>query len=333
MKETNDKYTVVLASNNKGVLPLCVTAWSLLNSAAPETSYRVCVLSDGMGESEKSKVKNIFQMMPNRHSLEIIELDPFFNKISELDEICGNWPRSAWARIFIPDILPDVKRVLYLDIDMLVCDDCRPLFHMDMKGAAIGAVNERVSVAANKKLGIPPEHPEYFNSGTLLMDLEIFRRDNLAKKLLEYAMAHKNVISYPDQDSLNGVLYNSVIRLHPRWNWNDIGTRKILTRKPASPKLIRAATFREAVEASFFPGIIHYCGQYKPWEYNYHITRHLYERAIRQSGVKGFDLSKGKNFRIFMLRLLYAPLSWLTWLKVRRMIKKYGIVTPPPPNT
>ena len=45
----------------------------------------------------------------------------------------------AFARIFMPT-LNDWSRFLYIDIDMTVLQDVRPLFEMEMEGAPLAAV-------------------------------------------------------------------------------------------------------------------------------------------------------------------------------------------------
>ncbi len=50
-----NEFAVVLASDNRGVLPLSVTIFSLLDTAGPETFYKIYVLSDGIdGENRNS---------------------------------------------------------------------------------------------------------------------------------------------------------------------------------------------------------------------------------------------------------------------------------------
>ena len=50
-----NEFAVVLASDNRGILPLSVTVFSLLNTAGPETFYKIYVLSDGIdGENRQA---------------------------------------------------------------------------------------------------------------------------------------------------------------------------------------------------------------------------------------------------------------------------------------
>lgn len=333
-------FTIVFASNNSGVVPLSMALWSLLRHAAAETVYDVRILSDGIEESEQARLRNIAREISPRHGLSFIEMETLFG---EMEKRWGDiinqqtaWPRSAWARIAIPDLMPEVQRVLYLDIDILVCDDCSGLFTTDMQGAALGAVYEHVSSPSsffNNTFDIPLSYPGYFNSGVLVMDLDVFRRENLGDRVMQAAIRYRDKLTMPDQDALNAALYDRVFRLHPRWNWNDVTTRRFMNYSENSSKLCRAAEPLEVVEASLYPGIIHYAGRFKPWKPNYHIMLRHYEEAVRESGLPGFHLRKGWSLKIKLKNWLYKPLDALLWHKIRRIARKHGIGPAPRVST
>ena len=71
-------------------------------------------------------------------------------------------PKAMWYRIFLPDLLPDVDRVLYLDADTLVVDDVTPLFDQPLGHAYVAAVaNVLEPEFANRvqTLGLPRRRP------------------------------------------------------------------------------------------------------------------------------------------------------------------------------
>lgn len=336
MQDTRPVCTVVLASNENGVLPLSVTLFSLVDSAQDSTVYDIVVCSEGVSQESRDSLTAIVKRVSGRHNVRFIDMEGVYREYGELGKSCGNWPLSTWARVFVAEMLQDVERVLYIDIDMLVCDDCSCLFTLDMKGAVAGVVYESISAKDhnhNKVLGIPELYQGYFNAGTLLIDLNEFRRNRWGERILDFAREHADDLSYPDQDSMNAVMYEHLFRLHPRWNWNDIATRRLLNHKSNTNTLIRAATFKEVVEASYYPGIIHFCGRYKPWKYNFHIMRNRYETILRKSGVVGYDLQEGWSFKIFRKRLMYSIIDRLVWRKVHRMVKHFKLAGAPPAET
>ena len=323
-------FTIVFASNEKGVLPLSLALWSLLTKAADSTTYDVCVLSDGISTESQERLQEIVTSIHSRHRLSFIDAEPVLNEKIE-KKYSFYLPRSAWSRIFIPDLIPYAKRALYVDIDILVCDDCAPLFELDMQDAALGVVYESASYEGceiNKRLDIPASCPGYFNSGVLLMNLDVFRRENLSEHIMNTAAKYSGKLVAMDQDALNAALYDRVIRLHPRWNWHDRHTRLALMSSPTAPRW-RANTPREVVEASIYPGIIHFIGFHKPWNYSNRLMQSQYETAIRKSGLPGFLPLPGWNVRTWLKRILYAPIYTLTWWKIKRLSRKWGITNAP----
>lgn len=322
--------TVVFASNEEGVLLLSLALWSLLKKAGQNTVYDVRILSDGITAASQEQLIEIGKNISTRHTVSYIDAKPILKERIK-DEYALYLPRSAWARIFVPELIPEVKRALYVDIDILFCADCSELFALDMQGAAIGCVYENSSAEGsffNEPFDIPIAYPGYFNSGVLLMDLDIFRRDGLSDLVIQTAAKYSDKLKAQDQDALNAALYDRCFRLHPRWNWNDGNTRRFSKCKP-STRLWRAFEPKEVVEASLFPGILHFIGPHKPWKYNHRIMRKLYEDAIKESGLPGFLPIPGWNFRTWLNRLLYAPLYARTWRKIKKLAQRWGITKAP----
>lgn len=128
--------------------------------------------------------------------------------------------RTMWFRIYLPELLPDVDRVLYLDVDTIALDSIVPLWEVDLADSYVAAVTnvcEPWDPGRPQALGLPDSQP-YFNSGVLLMNLEAMRRDACTQAIREYAMTHGHSLVWPDQDTLNVVLGPRHVPLHPRWN-------------------------------------------------------------------------------------------------------------------
>ena len=112
---------------------------------------------------------------------------------------------QAWFRIQIPDLCPDLDRVLYLDCDTMVNGDIKELFTMEMGNNYVAAVKDVWDVKKHlKRLNMKSD--SYFNSGMLLMNCEQFREDNVFEKIKEYSLANKKIIKFCDQDTLNKVI-------------------------------------------------------------------------------------------------------------------------------
>lgn len=315
--------SVVYASDDRGVLPLGVSVYSLLAHASRETTYKVHILSNGISGENQYRLSNLATGREARHS--IIFIDIREQTKTWAIPTTGTWPITAWARILIPDLLPAENGViLYCDIDTLVCRDLEELYNTPLNGKALGAVLEHVSHENshfNERLEIPMECPGYFNSGVMLMDLNIFRHQNLVEHILQYAVAHRDKLIWPDQDALNGALCCNFQPIHHKWNWHD-GLTRLLLKRNLKTKLSRGATLEVSVEAALRPGILHYQGPNKPWRYNHRIERKRYEEAIRQSGFGEYPLP-GKTLGKWFKSTIYIPIYYLTWVKIRRFDRHF----------
>lgn len=134
--------------------------------------------------------------------------------------IRGFTGKATWYRIFLPDLLCDVDRVLYLDSDLIALDSLAPLWQTELSGFYLAAVTNVFldhHLHRPAQLGLPG--PEvYFNAGVILLNLDLLRRDRQAAALLRYATEHAGRLEWRDQDALNMVLGSRRLALHPRWN-------------------------------------------------------------------------------------------------------------------
>lgn len=178
-------------------------------------------------------------------------------------------PPLMWYRIYLPDLLPELDRVLYLDCDMLVVGDLTPLWRTGLDGhylAAVSNVLERDARDWPRELGLE-RAGDYFNSGLLLLNLAALRRDGMPARLAAFGRESGRRLRWPDQDALNALLARRRLPLHPRWNCQNS-----LFYYPEARRTFGADAIAEAVSD---PAILHFEGGgiVKPWHY---LSRHPY---------------------------------------------------------
>lgn len=182
------------------------------------------------------------------------------------DERCVGLPtegftgKATWYRIFLPELLPDVDRVLFLDADVIVRDDLGELWELDLGDDHLAAVtNVFPPEYADRPAAIGLRSPdEYFNAGVLLMNLDAMRRDGCTEALYAYGVEHAGELVLRDQDALNAVLARRRRELHPRWNAMN------MLRFPMADAVFGADAVAEARRA---PKVRHFEGpaDNKPW--------------------------------------------------------------------
>lgn len=223
----------------------------------------------------------------------------------------GKFHIACWYRVLLPELCPDLQRVLYLDADMIVLDDLRQLWNTDLKGRPFAAV-------VNPLYPFNPDRPralglggprDYLNSGVLLMDLAALRASGAVKQLKSYGESHPEN-PYPEQDALSVVFQDRWLSLPPRWN-----AQTTLFDLPAAALPF---TESESAEARKSPAVVHFIGPLKPWHYLCrHPFRHAYRRLRARTPWPELRL-EGRTFKNSLLR----PFPLDTQLQLRAVAKR-----------
>lgn len=150
-----------------------------------------------------------------------------FHKIDENDFSVVNNQMSrftigAMFRCSLPELLPDLNRIIYLDADLFVNRDIKELWDVDVREYCLaGVVDEGVAVHNYPR--ILNRYPEikkesYFNSGVLYMNLKKLREFGNLKKLVVDFLIDNPEADLPDQDALNVLFHDKVLYLDGSWN-------------------------------------------------------------------------------------------------------------------
>ena len=112
-------------------------------------------------------------------------------------------------RVQLANIVPEDK-VVYLDVDTVVCDDISPLWEVDMTGKWWGAVKE-------SQTWYRPFDNDYYNNGVSIYNLKQMREDGIVPTFVKEI---ENVrYPFPDQDVMNKYCVpDKVVSLPVRYN-------------------------------------------------------------------------------------------------------------------
>ena len=196
---------------------LAVMLHSLFSASPGERFVVHFMYDDRLPKSEMDGLEEICARFgaafaPKRMGGELREIFPFMGRFGGF---------NAWYRILLPTLLPDLPKVLYLDVDLLIRKPVRPLWETPLGGKAIAAVNnplfDYMVERVKNDLGLPDGNA-YFNSGVMLIDLDEMRRIKAADQVVEFIRENRAPMPWADQEPLNAVLWKSRVHLPPRWN-------------------------------------------------------------------------------------------------------------------
>ncbi len=218
---------------------------------------------------------------------------PIVIKDEEFDQapVTDRYPKTIYYRLLAHQYLPkQLHRILYLDADVLCINDVGPLYDTDLDGclyaSAIHTGLTGTTEVINKIRLQNFDADGYYNSGVLLMNLDLIRQRVHAEDIYEYIREH--VLLLPDQDVLNA-LYGKDIKTVPDQLYN-FDARKGQTYETIS---FGEWTLDWVIKHTV---ILHYCGRHKPWLVDKNTGRYtaLYKNYFQmtQRVLKQVDISQ-----------------------------------------
>ncbi|HXV58421.1 MAG TPA: glycosyltransferase [Gaiellaceae bacterium] len=239
---------LALDANLKRHLP--TTLESLIGNAGGP--LRLWFLSRGLDEAYQRWISDAWPDVP----MTFLNLDG-----SEYGPVARMIPHttvSTMDRLVLPDLLSDLDRITYVDIDTVTEGDVCELAATDLRGHPLAARTSVWSVSETWRRAsahLPPEQAsdlrrllsarhafdfKNFNAGVLVLDLARMRTD-------DFTATHLFLVTrfgLHDQEVLNAYVGRDRAELDERWN--------------VMPML--------QVREIAAPGVIHFAGPLKPWD-------------------------------------------------------------------
>ncbi|MCL5733621.1 MAG: glycosyltransferase family 8 protein [Patescibacteria group bacterium] len=204
---------IVFSSDDNYAPLLGIALCSLFENKKVDRRIKIFIIDSDIS----SKNKGYLKILANKYNFFIDYIKPdnkFFTGLPD-----SSWPLAAYHRIIVARLIPsEVKKLIYLDCDIMIKKDLSDLFFTDLEGKILGAVPDpAANNESRKRLGIP-EEIDYFNSGVLLIDLDLWKKNKTEQKILDFMFKNKEKLKYPDNDALNAVLFNDWLRLPEKYN-------------------------------------------------------------------------------------------------------------------
>lgn len=177
------------------------------------------------------------------------------------------YPDTIYYRLLAHEFLPEtVEKILYLDADILCLNSFQDFYEMEMgdKLYAAASHNEDGKVLEYvNRLHLKNFEMEssYFNTGTLLMNMKAIRRVVKRKVILDYIDRNRHRLILPDQDVLNGLYADLVIKV-PDERYNYDARYSVIYQLKSKGKWDLDWVMENTV-------FLHFAGRDKPWKKDY----------------------------------------------------------------
>jgi len=176
--------------------------------------------------------------------IEMFEITADFHPpglVKEKDaDIVNTWGPCQGLRNFFPSLLPNIRKIIYVDTDVLFQDSPHNLWthfqHMNRSQImAIAANQAQKSLSSYDNDVRFPHPPGGLNTGVMLLNLERMRRIGYKEIILKVIKHFKNHFAIPDQDPkviLSGLFPKLLYRLPVSWNTNFLMCSGCLEEQP-----------------------------------------------------------------------------------------------------
>jgi lipopolysaccharide biosynthesis glycosyltransferase len=292
---------VACACDDNYAMPLSVMLHSAGKHLRTGSRLTVYFIDGGLSENSWQALRETLADLP----VNVFSVDPDYSLVEHLHTSHHVTP-AAYLRLLTAEMLPDfVTRAIYLDPDVLVCDDLTWLWELPLDDryclavpdiacpyvdAEAGCENFRLAnpylaafrpIPNYRDLGLDPAS-EYFNSGVMVLNLARWREDQVAAQLLDCLESNREHVWCWDQYALNVVFHQSWGRLPLRWNQGahmlDYPSPE---RSPVDPE-----EFRRMRDD---PAIIHFTTEFKPWHWHWmHLRGDRFFSALDETAWRGW---------------------------------------------
>ena len=242
--------------NNKYINFLYISLISLLENSDKNTIYNIVIqFGDNDLNTENSELILNLENIYFNCFIRIIDM-----KFDFYGTIEGALDLSAYYRLKLPILFPELKRIIHLDSDTLILKDLMELYTLNFEGKYILG---RLDILSNELDSLGIQTKKYINTGVLLLDLYNLRKYNYTERFKEYIRNHnnKNYLAHHDQTLINFVCHDKIGILKPKFHMWPFKNKKEIIR---TNKAFRTPYNNiEFINDFYDPFIIHFPGNYK----------------------------------------------------------------------
>ena len=266
------------ALDNSYVYPTLVSMTSLVENAANTTFYSIYVLiNEKFSDESRTVIKSVEKNHNTSCQIIFINMEDKY-KDEKTDKRIKT---PAYYKLSLHDLLPDVKRVIWLDGDTGIFGDLTKLINYDMgKNYIMGFLDSLPG--AIDRFGI--QNATVLCSGVLLMDLEALRKNNITEKFKKFMVEEKDKINQHDQTIINVVLQKNIGPLPPKYGMWCFEARIHALKHIRRQRPHLRCSEDEFINAYYHPVIMHFVYPKPYWRRKKPVFNNEWWNYARKSG-------------------------------------------------
>jgi lipopolysaccharide biosynthesis glycosyltransferase len=158
---------------------------------------------------------------------------------------------GMFIRLLIPNKLQGIKKILYLDADILCFGSIKELLSIDISDCIAAVVHDEAETTAKTQIpALGLRHGKYFNSGVMYINVDNWIANDIQNSTL--ALLSTQEFVFADQDALNIALDGHAKYIGRQWNFRC----HLVAYLSAGETRLNLATPHV---------LVHFTGPVKPW--------------------------------------------------------------------
>lgn len=276
---------VTMITDGNYVEPTLVAIKSMFFNKPENIAYKIYIITTDLAAEDITKLQNLqcYDL-----DIQIINCQNLIAEYLPLEQH-RHVSHAALLKFFLPEILPSVDKVLYIDSDVLVQESLEPLYATNIQTYYAAVVRDTLSVLGREymqSVGINNQY--YFNSGVLLLNLQKMREDNISQKLVIFRTQKEQ--NFMDQDAFNGVIGHQVRYVSYKYNFLNYYLT-VMNKKQLSIFFEEDLTqYNQDEDLYRHCVILHFGGKEKPWSEDMGFLSELYRSYASRAMPENFKL-------------------------------------------
>jgi len=260
---SKDNIAIYLASSDLYAPYAGIFVQSVIENSSNDYNYDILIIETDISEQNKEILSSIPKKYKNV-SLRFVDVSHIIDNYTFT--YSQHHSKYNFYRLTAPEVLSEYNKIIYVDCDLVVNCDISELYNIDLEDnyvaatRCIGMISSYIRREERKKYVdnvLQLKKPtDYFNSGVMLLNLELIRETFSTKQLLD--MASEGEWMFCDQCVLNVLFKGKIYYLPLHWN--------VLSHSPdyRNEKLLPKKLYDEYIVARSNPKISHFSGNNIP---------------------------------------------------------------------
>jgi lipopolysaccharide biosynthesis glycosyltransferase len=227
----NNRISIVLVTDDYYAILLGAFLKSIELNHKTDEIVDAYIIDDNISKRNVKRIIN--SIKSEKVVLHWIKMKDAIPKDISLPFVTNSYPINTYLRVIIPYFIPKgIKKVIFLDVDMIMFNDISILWNTDTGKYPIGAVSDNMGdniktigqgIENYEELGLDPNQ-KYFNAGLMIINVDKWIEQDITKKTFDAINNNKKYAGLGDQYGLNISLIGNWFAIDPLWSTFSIST-------------------------------------------------------------------------------------------------------------